>query len=315
LDKDFAGGVGVRLFNKSKPSNMPVIPTFEPMLCESINKSDGTIDFSRMNFPCFGETKLDGVRVIFMKKDGEIKCLARSGKEYVNFTKITEQVTTLLTDVDDIFLDGEIHGTTFDAIMEVAKAKRPTDSDAFTYSIWDTAPVSVFEGESCGIKLKERRNNLSELFANHTVEVNLTFKNLAITTTHTLVDESTALKFLKTCHDAGEEGVVLKNMDGLYRPKRHKDWIKGKMFHEESFTIIGVEEHSKKFEQLGSLVCVMDDSKNTFKVGSGFTDVQRISLWEQRDDLVGMEVDVRFKNRSKNTLQFPTFIKLRSDRV
>lgn len=314
LDKDFGGGVGKRLINKvlKKTGDYPIIPTFELMLCENLNNKDGSISFDKLNYPCYGELKLNGVRVIYMKRNGEIKCYSRAGKEYVNFTQINKEVAELLKDEDNVFLDGEIHGETFDSVMEVARAKKPTDSKDFRFTIWDFEHIDIFNGEPSTLKLGDRIDNINNLFYHADPEK---IECLGITPRVEINDEEEAFSFLKKNHDAGEEGVVFKDRNGSYRLKRHKDWYKAKMFHEDSFTIIGTLEHNKKFGQLGSLVCKMDDSDNEFRVGSGFTDEQRIKLWEDRDSLIDMEVDVRYKERSKNTLQFPTFIKLRTDRL
>lgn len=307
LDKDFAGGVGLKLINKHSPHRN--IATFEPMLCDTVNKSDGTLDFGKVEFPCYGEVKMDGVRVLYTKRGGEIKCLARSGKEYVNFLVINEQVEKLLENFDNVFLDGEIHGTEFDDIMEVAKAKNPTNSTEFKYTVWDFSNIRVFDGEQPSMTLKERW-----AFMRENLDVNRV-DNIEFVPNTVIQNEEEALAFLTAHHDNGDEGVVFKSMNGLYRTKRHKDWVKAKLFLEDSFTIVGVTEHSKKFGILGALVCKMNDSENTFKVGTGFTDKQREHLWKIRNELPGMEADIRFKKKSKNTLQFPIFDKLRSDRT
>lgn len=56
------------------------------------------------------------------------------------------------------------------------------------------------------------------------------------------------------------------------------------------------------------------------RVGSGFTDEQRVQYWNERDSLTGVLCEVKYKELSydKHTgaesLQFPVFIGLREDK-
>jgi len=310
LNKDFGKGVGKRLINKSLAPGQRKIPTFELMLCDNMKTKELHNDWSKLSFPCYGELKLNGVRVIYMKRNGKIECLSRAGKEYLNFHAINKEVETILQGVDNVFLDGEIHGETFDKVMEVARAKTldtPDIDTTFEFTAWDYSTTELFDGVQDKTPLHERRKNLAELIGNN--------KLVNITPQFLVENAEEAQELLQTWHDAGEEGAVFKNINGLYRTKRHKDWMKGKLFFEDTFEVIGTTEHNKKFGQLGALICKMDDSDETFKVGSGFSDEQRIDYWNRREELVGMEAEVQYKERSKNTLQFPVLIKLRTDRL
>ena len=70
---------------------------------------------------------------------------------------------------------------------------------------------------------------------------------------------------------------------------------------------------------LGALV--LDYKGNEVKVGSGFTDEQRATFWQGKDGLPGLLCEVKYKEISsdKNTgaesLQFPVFISIRTDKT
>ena len=70
---------------------------------------------------------------------------------------------------------------------------------------------------------------------------------------------------------------------------------------------------------LGALV--LDYKGNEVKVGSGFTDEQRATFWQGKNDLPGLLCEVKYKEISsdKNTgaesLQFPVFISIRTDKT
>ncbi len=84
--------------------------------------------------------------------------------------------------------------------------------------------------------------------------------------------------------------------------------------------IIECEEGSGRLTgTLGAFV--LDYKGNSVRVGSGFSDEQRAEFWSRRDELSGVLCEVKYKEISsdKNTgaesLQFPTFVSLRTDKT
>ena len=70
---------------------------------------------------------------------------------------------------------------------------------------------------------------------------------------------------------------------------------------------------------LGALVCETDDHKIQFKVGTGFTEQQRVDL--NTDDIIGKIVTVQYNMRIKDknrpdvdSLFLPRFIEVRYDK-
>ena len=84
--------------------------------------------------------------------------------------------------------------------------------------------------------------------------------------------------------------------------------------------ILRCEEGTGRLEgTLGAFV--LEYKGNEVKVGSGFTDEQREVYWRQRDRIAGTLCEVKYKEISsdKNTglesLQFPVFVQLRTDKT
>jgi DNA ligase-1 len=70
--------------------------------------------------------------------------------------------------------------------------------------------------------------------------------------------------------------------------------------------------------RLGALVCegVDDDKTISVNVGSGFSDNDRDSYWQERDTVVGQVVEVRADAVTQNqdgtySLRFPRFLRFR----
>ena len=83
--------------------------------------------------------------------------------------------------------------------------------------------------------------------------------------------------------------------------------------------IIRCEEGSGRLSgTLGAFV--LDYKGNEVNVGSGFTDEQRAAFWENRENLSGILCEVKYKEISSDkktkseSLQFPVFVTLRTDK-
>jgi len=93
-----------------------------------------------------------------------------------------------------------------------------------------------------------------------------------------------------------------------------------KQFYSMDLPIVRCEEGSGRLSgKLGAFV--LDFRGNEVKVGSGFSDEQRIAYWQKREEISGMLCEVKYKEISsdKNTglqsLQFPIFIRMRDDKT
>ena len=109
------------------------------------------------------------------------------------------------------------------------------------------------------------------------------------------------------------------NLDEPYKCKRHSGILKVKRFYTMDLPIIRIEEGSGKLTGTTGAI-VVDFKGNEVGVGTGLTDEQRTWFWENRDDVVGALVEVKYKEISYDkktgaeSLQFPVFVRLRTDK-
>ena len=118
--------------------------------------------------------------------------------------------------------------------------------------------------------------------------------------------------------------------------RRSDNLLKFKFFREADFTVVGIFQGKGKYKgATGGLICegrvALDPDAPEklvdvhFEVGSGFSDTQRAALWEQakKGKLIGSIVEVKFQSltdladpkTNKYSLRFPTFLKIKADRV
>lgn len=99
------------------------------------------------------------------------------------------------------------------------------------------------------------------------------------------------------------EGIVLRN-------PTTGEWIKHKPVRTYDVTVTGYTEGKGKFAgMLGKLHSDMGD------VGTGFSDYERKVLWDGRDGLVGMTVEVECMELTPGgKFRFPRYVRMRFDK-
>ena len=113
----------------------------------------------------------------------------------------------------------------------------------------------------------------------------------------------------------GKEGVML-NRNAKYMRKRHNGILKVKRFYTVDLEILDLEEGTGRLKgTLGAFV--VRYKGNILRVGSGMTDEQRATFWNDGIALVGRVIEVKYKEESRDkqtglySLQFPIFVQLR----
>jgi len=131
-------------------------------------------------------------------------------------------------------------------------------------------------------------------------------------------DQSKIEEYLDQMVREDKEGLMV-NLDVPYQCKRHRGILKVKRFYTMDLPIIRCEEGTGRLAgTLGAFV--LEYKGNEVNVGSGFTDEQRTEFWKNKESLIGTLCEVKYKEISSDkhtkaeSLQFPVFITLRTDK-
>lgn len=308
LAKTLRLGVTAKTVNKAIPN---LIPEWEVQQAHPIEKhplKEGTEFWLTQ--------KLNGVRATYYKG----KLYARSGVPFKGLEHITNEFAWDKTDA--VVLDGELtlkdKGELSDneAFRVATGIINSSDDDktAICYTVFDMLPTWDFENGESEASYGARRQSLNGL--QMTLGENSSVNILPILYHGT--DQSKIDEYLEQMVSEDKEGLML-NLDVPYKCKRHSGILKVKRFYTMDLRITGCEEGSGRLAgTLGAFV--LDYKGNEVRVGSGFTDEQRTEFWENREALPGTLCEVKYKEISydKNTgadsLQFPVFICLRTDK-
>ena len=334
LRRDLRAGISDKTINKICKKTDYEIPIFG---CQLATNSEGRPEMKGTKRL---EPKLDGVRALFTVIPSDfgltIVCYSRNGKVFENFGHIEEQISNNFTKmvracngvdqgrslIDGFVLDGEVIGNTFQELMRQARRKDNVQADDSVFNIFDIIPLSDFREGHWNAQLRKRIALLDAMRP-----VVDTLPNVELLP-HIMVDLDTAAgkdQFNRYCRDmveAGFEGVMVKELEAPYICKRSTDWMKFKPVYDYDLTVIGIEEGTGKNQgRMGALVCegVDDDKHITVNVGSGYTDVERQSYWDDKESVIGQTAVVMADAITQNqdgsySLRFPRFKTFRDDK-
>jgi len=117
----------------------------------------------------------------------------------------------------------------------------------------------------------------------------------------------------------GSEGVMINIGDAFYQKKRTKDLIKLKQVNDSDGLVKAIYEGEGKYKnKLGAIDITYKDS--IVRIGSGFTDEERVKYWNNPELLVGKVGTYKFTTVSHNekddtiNLRFGRWVGIRYDK-
>jgi len=314
IAKDLKCGVSIATANTIWPG---LIKEYPVMLCSGYE--DKLIE--KIKWPAMVQLKMDGMRFNAIVRDNVVEFKTRNGKEIHLHGNLEQEFIQLANGIDCVF-DGELVVSYFDGIMDrqtgngiLNKAIKGTISDTeaalVRAIVWDVIPYIYFIDGYCPTPYKDR-------FARFKWGIDFPEKIQLVQSTIAENIEEARIKF-EEYYNAGQEGIILKDMDSPWEDKRAKHQIKFKGELECDLKVVGYEEGTGKYVgKLGALVCESDDGIIKVKVGSGFNDQNRESIKKQ--DVIGKVVAVKYNARIRSKSQdeslfLPIFLEIREDKT
>ena len=96
----------------------------------------------------------------------------------------------------------------------------------------------------------------------------------------------------------GFEGAMVKDTEAPYtQGKRSTAWLKVKAVDAEDCPVVSVHEGEGRLAGTMGHV-VVENNGRLVRVGGGFTDEQRATIWENRDTVIGSWLEVTFQSKT-----------------
>jgi DNA ligase-1 len=218
--------------------------------------------------------------------------------------------------------DGEVIGNSFQELMRQARRKENVQATDSVFNIFDIIPIDDFRRGYWNAQLEKRIEMLE--YMRPVIDV---LPNVELLP-HIMVDLDTAegkdqlMRYAKDQVNAGFEGIMIKDVGSPYECKRNTFWMKWKPVCDYDLTVVGIEPGTGKNKgRMGALVCEgEDDGKHIIvNVGSGYTDEERQSYWDNKDAVIGRTAVVMADAITQNqdgsySLRFPRFKTFRDDK-
>ena len=200
-------------------------------------------------------------------------------------------------DFPNTSLDGElwIARGQFDAVSGAVRKDKPIDAE------WRGITYMVFELPNAAGTFETRAKRIQEI-------VDLAkIPHLKAVTQFELKDEAALKLKLKQMVAAGAEGLMLHKADALYVTGRSDVLLKLKPYYDAEATVIGHTPGRGKYKgKLGALIVETPEGIR-FKLGTGFTDVQR-----ENPPKIGSLVTYSYHDKTKNGKpKFASFLRVR----
>jgi bifunctional non-homologous end joining protein LigD len=255
----------------------------QPMLCSELPRATpADIEDSLHRQGWLYELKLDGVRVVADRRQGEVALWSRSGPAVTqNYPEIARAVRALPG--ARLVLDGEI--VAFDGSGRPSFARVARRIHARAADVWQLShevPVSyvVFDLLAVGdwdlrdLPLRKRKEILALVVRG---------KGFVRSLDH-FDDQGQPL--FEFCRREQLEGVVAKRADSAYRPgpRRSGDWVKVKCHRDAEFIVVGLTHGEGARSNLGAIDVASYRGKQLVvrgKVGSGLDQSAITTLLEK----------------------------------
>lgn len=276
-------------------------------------------DFGSIKYPVLASPKLDGIRAL--KING--KLLSRSLKQIPN-----DFIRTTIEHTMPDGVDGElIVGTTFHQSSSGVMTKEGMPD--FRFELFD------FVSNDLKKPFINRFNDLKEMLTSN----GIAGQHFHVVAHELISSHDELIKAEQRAVDQGYEGLMLRSLSGPYKCGRSTAkegyLLKIKRFEDSEAIIVGYEEQMHNTNEakknalgntersqakdgmvpkgvLGTLIVKDVNSGLEFRIGTGFTDSQRISFWLDKSSLPGRLVKYKYQPSGiKEAPRFPTFIGFR----
>jgi len=271
----------------------------EPMLAHKFRDHEHMIDY-----PCYTQPKLDGIRCIAIIEMGVATLWTRTRKPITGVPHIIRALQRQYpqydndTPEDRTILDGELYNHAykdrFEEIVSFCKQVTPkAGHEVVQYHVYDMVDGCLFS---------ERTDNLK----NEEIDPPL----IAVETTYTLDAQHLVEQFNKHRAD-GYEGTMVRNADSEYEHKRSYNLQKIKEFDDAEFLITGVNSGRGRMADCAIFTCANAAGDAFDCKMEGSLDVLK-EILKNPKSVIGKMLTVRYQGFTNGKMpRFPIGVSVR----
>ena len=246
---------------------------------------------TKLSSKVYIQPKLDGVRVLVGRRDGELVVLTRTGKQVIGLHQALQDPATIKLQEGE-WVDGEAYNPNIPFEEISGMFRKQADSPDLEFHVFDTFDI----------------NNISESFEKRCYKISR-WRNSVPTL---LVDPSRIEEFHDKFVTQGYEGIIIREPHAPYEiGYRSRNLLKFKKFDTNEFRIVGCEEGTAK--DSGTAVFVCSCTGGRFNVRPKGTLAVRKEYWENRSKYIGQLLTVKHQGASMEGIpRFPVGLTVRN---
>ena len=286
LLKNLRCGVQSTTVNKVWPG---AIVGFSVQLADSLKTryEDGIIIEELIEYPTRVEPKLDGLRCVAVKHNGEVTMFTRNGTVLETLPKIKSLLESAAW--DGFVLDGEVMGSDWNESASVVMShKKNKDDTNMVFHVFDAMCFEDWRDQENFMPLSDRVELVKELVGKVSHPAIIQVEGRLVNNQEELLSA-----YLHDT-DAGYEGVMIKDLGAHYVFKRSSNIRKMKPVATYEGIIVGHYEGrrgSKREGLWGGFEVVLPNGVVT-RVGSGFTDKLKSEINLDPNSWIGRIVEM-----------------------
>ena len=284
--------------NEPSVAGTNAIKTF-PMLAHTYDPNSVKTKKNDIVFPCYVQPKLDGLRCIsYVLANGKVVAQSRTGSYFETVEHICAELQPILLKTPGLILDGELYTADipFEELAGLIKKKKMSEADmqrmqCIKYHIYDV----VIDAPYCEryTRIVETIPKPDGCFYLEVVPTQLT---------HDVIEFKQAFSEYVA---GGYEGIMLRNVHGLYRQNyRSHDLQKYKEFVESEYPIVGFKEADGRDKGTVVWVCKTAAGRE-FSVRPKGSQEYRRECFQNGEQFIGKLLTVIYQELSE--LSVPRF--------
>ncbi len=252
-------------------------PNLFPMLAFDYSKYKNNIFF-----PCYIQPKKDGVRCVYYNNN----LYSRKLNMLQNFQNILQELSQTDT---TLILDGELinENISFQEFTGLVN-KKPENVTELDRKKLDNTKFYIFDCIMTNISFENRYRILIDFF-NHNK-----FKNIKLLKTEICKNAEGIENKLKEYTNNGDEGIIIRNKEGLYTNFRSKNLLKYKTFFDKEYTIVNFKQGEGNHAGCVIWVCKTESGK-LFDVTPKGTLEERKVLYLNGNKYIGKLLTVKYQ--------------------
>ena len=299
------------------------IPHFSPMLAKSFEEITDHKKELKNGYTI--TLKLNGVRAVVRKENGNVEIRSREGREFVGVTDMKNQY--MKSSLPDGVYDGELvairkgNESTDDMFRRtISLVSSHDETDELEHIVFEYLTLDEWDNTESKLNYSDRFNRLFGIF-DHKINSNKIETVRVINISNSFDDNSlnNIYSTLKSITKDGYEGIMINPHDKPYIFKRGKSLFKAKEFDSADLLVLDIYEGDNRLKgSMGGLTLSWRNG-HKFNLGTGFTDKERQDFWNNPELIVGKIVEINYQAESENlsggeAVQFGSFQCIRYDK-